>query len=719
MMDLTMKLSTNKVPSPKNKVVKQVLNQGVEDAKRVLKRDLIPEGVDLFGTNRELLAFEILRTSDESQDLLPEAKSVHERLLLVFRDVLDDIGIEDFIECMTLCLYGFILGNYTDEDFRFVYRYSLEHIRDQNKIEEWLRLALVFLALSRNMSEEKILSEIRFWIRYLGTPLWNPSLFSKSFELFNLDIESVMNFDSIRLVTTIHEYPEYLEESIGTRSYQEIRTVTKDWLPDVLSSRILSMFKKRVYIEAQKGIKENMDIQEAYKSVKKSFEKIGFLSDDNSIFPIRLHELPNPPPPDAVDPIVFEMIPKKLRVGLLPSVAYSTKIETIEVLFLGGPRIGRSGILIKTNTGGILLDFGLSVANQRIPEWVPELEMIDSVLVSHSHLDHIGGLPVLYDQYDGKWCSVGITGAITKVLLDDALKIGTPHPPRRKDKWDMISRFRNENIEKVSKNHVRLEIGKSNEVGPGIIVTPIDACHIPGSVAYLVDIEGIKILYTGDFNLDESLLFKGADFPIDCDLVIFDGTYWNREDFDRIRVTQQISEIVKKSGPIIIPSFAVGRSQEILTILEHLGITKTRNVMVAGMAEKVTKLTGYSGHWNSMKKNKVALEKEDILVAGGGMMGGGLIRQHFMQQHDNPEAAVILCGYLAPRTPGWNLLHGYEPHKCTVSYARLSAHSSASTLQKYIASCKGRKIIVHTPTTKIPKDIHMPYYGERISIPIS
>jgi hypothetical protein len=79
---------------------------------------------------------------------------------------------------------------------------------------------------------------------------------------------------------------------------------------------------------------------------------------------------------------------------------------------------------------------------------------------------------------------------------------------------------------------------------------------------------------------------------------------------------------------------------------------------------------------------------------------------------------MILCGYLAPRTPGWNLLHGYEPHKCNVEYARLSAHSSSSTLKVYIESCKGKKVIVHTPVEKVPKGIIMPDYGERISIPV-
>ena len=118
------------------------------------------------------------------------------------------------------------------------------------------------------------------------------------------------------------------------------------------------------------------------------------------------------------------------------------------------------------------------------------------------------------------------------------------------------------------------------------------------------------------------------------------------------------------------------------------------------------------------EKNKVSLEKDDVLVAGGGMMSGGMAREHFIQHHDNPDAAVILCGYLAPRTPGWNLLHGYEPHKCKVEYARLSAHSSSSTLKEYIASCTGKNVIIHTPIEKAPKGVRMPNYTERISIPV-
>ena len=138
--------------------------------------------------------------------------------------------------------------------------------------------------------------------------------------------------------------------------------------------------------------------------------------------------------------------------------------------------------------------------------------------------------------------------------------------------------------------------------------------------------------------------------------------------------------------------------------------------MVTGMAERVTKLVGVTGHWDSMKKNRIHLNEDDVLVSGGGMMAGGLARHHFNEQRDNAKAAVILCGYLAPRTSGWNLLHGYEQHECHVEYARLSAHSSSTNLENYIKSCKGKRIMVHTPVYAEPKGVMIPKYKQRITI---
>ena len=704
-------------PKTKHKMIQQIFAQAESDLKLALKGKQIPKGEGIFGESREFIVFELAKALNQNAESLETAQQVNDRLMLMFRDAKEDFSVEGMIQAMTLCLHGFVFGNYSEEDFRFLYRYSLRYIRKQAPIEKWLRKAVVYLVAVNNESAKDILAEVRYWIQFLGAPLFMPSMFSEVGNELGIDIQAEIDGEEFRLVDAITRHPQYLKEAVQDMTFLESFEGLKEWGPDAIQLQLLKVKKKNVYERAQDKIDSGMSVNDSVKVMKKVFEKEKFRTNKQTVLPIRLQELSSPPPGEAVDPVIFELIPQKLRMDLLPSVAYSTKTKKIEIIFLGGPRIGRSGIIIKTDTGGILLDFGMSVANHRIPEWVPELEMIDTVLISHSHLDHVGGLPILFEEFSGKWCSVGPTGGVTKILLDDALKIGTPFPPRKHDKHDLISRFNESNVQKVTKNHVRLEYGKSNEVGPGIVVTPIDACHIPGSAAYLIDIEGVKILYTGDFNMDKSALFPGANLPTDADYVIFDGTYWAREDFDRSKVREQFSKTIADHGPVIIPSFAVGRSQEILIMLDEIGITKNRNVMVTGMAERVTKMVGVTGSWQSMKKNRIHLEESDVLVAGGGMMSGGLARHHFNEQRNNPKAAVMPCGYMAPRTPGWNLLHGYEPHECTVEYARLSAHSSATNLETYIKSCKGKRIMVHTPYFAQAKGIMIPKYKERIVIP--
>ncbi len=704
------------IPKIKNKKIKELFERALSDINALNKGQKIVDEKGPFEEPREFLAFEMAKASSLSTERFTAALTANKVLMEIFRDVPDEPSQEDILKSLTLCLYGLVFGNYNEEDFRYLYRYSLKHIRNQGPIEEWLREALVFLAAIKLDSGKDVMSEVRLWLQFLGAPVFNPGLFTDTGNPFGIDINAVLESEDLRLVDALVRHPQYVREAVQGKSLLEILDACREWTPDALLSEILSIVREQVYSEANALVTQKMTVDKAIEVLKKHFQNSKFQSHKNEVLPVRLQELKQPPPGEAIDPLIFELIPQKLRMGLLPSVAYSSKTKKIEIIFLGGPRIGRSGILIKTDTGGVLLDFGLSVTNHMIPEWIPELEMIDTVLVSHGHLDHLGGLPVLFETFQGKWCSVGVTGGIAKFLLTDALKVGTPFPPRRHNKLDLISRFTEDNIKKVTDNHVRLEFGKSNEVGPGIVVTPIEACHIPGSAAYSIDIEGVKILYTGDFNMDESVLFSGANIPTDSDYVIFDGTYWGREDFDRKKVTETVSDVIRTCGPVIIPSFAVGRSQEILMILETLGVTKNRNVMVAGMAEQITNLAGVKGSWQSIKKNKVHLDDDDVLVSGGGMMGGGLARHHFNEQRNNPKAAVILCGYLAPRTPGWNLLHGYEPHECRMVYARLSAHSSSSNLQSYINSCHGKKIMVHTPTEKAPRGIMMPEYRERITI---
>lgn len=707
------------IPKPENDVLAAYFDSAKKIADFVVEEKPIDETQGPLGRSILLIATEILDARGDEYETPPHVADVRENLERVFRDAIDAIGVEEYIDCATLMLYRLIFGRYTHEDFRYLYRWSLSEIRQQNAIEEWLRRALVVLFLCSEEEKENryILDSVRDWIEYLGAPLWHVTQFETVLEDFGLD-SSILQEREMQFGDTLRRHSQYLREAIEGKSYREVREATKKWLPGRLSQKVFDIYKQTIVQAASERISRGMKIEDARNELEGIMREHGFLSEGGTLLPVKLEILDSPPTPSAIDTKTLELIPKELRIDLLPTIAYSEPTDKIEILFLGGPHIGRSGILIKTKNGGVLFDFGLSVANQRIPQWVPELEMIDNVLITHAHLDHVGGLPILYDRYDGKWCSVGPTAAISLSLLEDALKVGTPTPPRGNEPLERLSRFTKRNIEKVRQNYVRLESSKSYEVGPGIVVTPIEACHIHGSVAYLIDIEGKKILYTGDFNLDKSLLFRGANLPTDADVTIFDGTYWGREDFDRDKVKEQVSAATREYGPVIIPAFAVGRSQEMLVLLEELNITESRNVMVAGLAEYITKLLGIEGNWHGMKKNKLHLDKDDILVAGNGMMAGGLSKAHFREHRRNEDAAVILCGYLAPRTPGWNLLNGFEPHDCHVEYARLSAHTSASNLEGYVKDCSGKKIMVHTPVEKFPHGVLRPGYKERITLDV-
>ena len=344
-----MGIDKQKIPKTDVPIIKSQFKQAAADAETALKGKSIRKGEGPFDEPRELLAFAILEASGELSQTISTAQSIADRLMEVFRDASPEISVADYLESATLCLYGFILGTYNEEDFRYFYRYSLSRIRNHASIESWLRKAIVFYCLCKNLRGRDLLDEFRHWIRYLGASACNHNLLVEVCAAFGEDIRSVVAEPDFRFVDSLQRHPQYLKEAIEGRSYLDVRNATKDWLQDVMSEKLLRLYQKQMYKLAQDNIKQDTNVAEAYDAVRSTFKKAGFRSDRKSVFPVQLQRLSTPPPAEAVDPVVFEMIPQKLRVNLLPSVAYSTKTKTVEIIFLGGPRIGRSGILLKTD----------------------------------------------------------------------------------------------------------------------------------------------------------------------------------------------------------------------------------------------------------------------------------------------------------------------------------------------------------------------------------
>ncbi|MHA2353343.1 MAG: hypothetical protein ACXABX_09515, partial [Candidatus Thorarchaeota archaeon] len=195
------------IPKTKNKKIKKVFNQATSDVDKVKKGEKVPDEKGLFDESREFLAFEVAKATETSISGLTKAEAADTVLMEIFRDAREDPTPADVIQSMTLCLYGLALGNYNEEDFRYLYRYSLRHVRNQNQIESWLRKGLVFLAATKHDSAKEVMSEVRFWLQFLGAPVFSIGSFSDVGDDFGVDIKSVLDSEDLRLVDALTRHP--------------------------------------------------------------------------------------------------------------------------------------------------------------------------------------------------------------------------------------------------------------------------------------------------------------------------------------------------------------------------------------------------------------------------------------------------------------------------------------------------------------------------------
>ncbi|MHA1692185.1 MAG: MBL fold metallo-hydrolase [Candidatus Heimdallarchaeaceae archaeon] len=406
--------------------------------------------------------------------------------------------------------------------------------------------------------------------------------------------------------------------------------------------------------------------------------------------------------------------------------AYSSPniAQKIRITFLGGGGIGNMGIIVQHDNNAILLDFGMNVANQNIPRWHPALRFVKAILVSHAHLDHTGGLPYLVSHENEKrWYASPTTKILTEKLLYNTASI-TRGNRTISAKLTHLQKIylQNSNIVNLINSFHPLKPKETVEISPGFEVTPYPASHLFGSYGYEINIFGKRIFFTGDFSLDKSELFPGAQFPTDCDVTIFDGTYYNRNIPEENPDTTllQASELCNK---IIIPAFSVGRTQEIIKRLERLRIAKKRNIIVTGLAAAITKTMGIKADYEIKKNFEPSdFQENDILVTGHGMLQSGSARKMLEASKNSSETGVILCGYQAPNTLGFALKTGnpvaLQQYKQRIFSVHISGHTTPLPLNGFINKLSGKKVMVHTPektiVTKKHKDVMIPRYLDQI-----
>jgi len=386
---------------------------------------------------------------------------------------------------------------------------------------------------------------------------------------------------------------------------------------------------------------------------------------------------------------------------------------TIKILG-GGKEVGRAAIEIDRGDSAIVLDYGVNFD----PNDNPNLPLQDTpskikgFIVSHSHLDHVGALP-LY-QISGNYPVYGtrVTRLITEIMLKDFLKLsGAKLPFEWVEVKRTVDNFRSVDYYKEFEvDSFKVELG--------------NAGHIPGSAIIKVKTEKQTIAYTGDINLTNTHLVSPADleFLKDVNVLVMESTYGRFNHPDRKVVEEEFyeasKEVLEEGGTVLVPAFSLSRSQEILSVLADRKIEYP--VFYDGMVKEITELMiqnpefinnypalkraydnfKYVEGWGSRNK---AARGEGVIVSSAGMLKGGPAVYYFKKVADNPKNGVFLVSYQAENTPGRRLLETgkfdeYSPMlKARFQLFDFSSHAGKDQLKQIIkaASSLEKVVLVH------------------------
>ena len=640
--------------------------------------------------------------------------------------------IKDISENSVILTIQQLLWNETELE-NFLWREDLILIGTYLKIKNQLTLhdfkSLLALLYTRNHIGKKDL----LYLSYIFAPAkdfesfeqWHDFVLHWSYEMgsFTLNLSDVIELYQTQnekhaiaekwhhvasSITTLLDRPEFRNEVLENSDEEELEAVLP-WLPWTHRHYIIDFMLQEVINDLPKpltwdilGNSFNTNDSQLIKQFPPSLNVIG---ED------RFMELPAKP----LDMNIFEKIPKQFLKDWAPkfSTSHPETRPKIEILFPGGRHIGHSAVLIKTSSGIILLDFGMSVVNNSLSQWHPLYEKIDLILATHAHTDHAGAIPLLtkinpnlpwFGRYETKMMSELLWHNTASLLKRQYHKDVFRQNPVLKT---LINR---KIINNTIDNFQELKVGDSFTPLPNIEVTTYEASHIWGAIGYELNIGGKRILYTGDFNLDGTKIFKETKFPTDIDTLIFDGTNYGRYDNGEQQFGN-LSQILKNSNRILIPAFSLGRSQEMLYQLRKLGAEKDYHIYLTGMGGKIAEKL------NLIPKTKTKEQKygfeivpyvsdeqftdKTIVIAGQGMLQSGTARNLLDATATDTETSVVICGFQAPNTLGHHLLnkhpHLTKKYQQNVQKIQLSGHTSGASLDRYIDRVDGKKIMVHAP----------------------
>ncbi len=416
--------------------------------------------------------------------------------------------------------------------------------------------------------------------------------------------------------------------------------------------------------------------------------------------------------------------------------------------------MGRSCILITTPQAKIILDAGLNPSEDLAFPEIPnsDIKDADAVVITHAHLDHCCFTPHLFARgYKGKIYSTKPTMELLNIQVADYMRLSEPKEITK----DVLAR--------MAKSFKVIEYREPFTI-KDVKIELINAGHLLGSCLIKVTHNGKSMIYTGDINLQSTKLLEGADLNnLQAQTLIMESTYGGKDDIfmsekDMARgMVKSINDTILQGGKVLIPSFGVGRAQEVLLFLDDFmnsGKLPKVPIYVDGMIGKVLRIHRHnviyckkevqsrilmsdydpfkSPNFTIVEKpNRAKIVESDesaIIVTTSGMLTGGPVVYYLKKLARSSMNKLILIGYQAEGTPGRALIDGqreisFHDSKLNVEMAvelyHMSAHADRRQLEQIPKKIRGLReiFLVHGEKSKSISLMEWLKRGYKVTVP--
>jgi len=379
----------------------------------------------------------------------------------------------------------------------------------------------------------------------------------------------------------------------------------------------------------------------------------------------------------------------------------------LHLQFLGGTReVGRIAIAVKTEKTQVLLDCGVMLNHEPgFPMHVPPKD-VDAIILTHSHLDHSGAVPVFYIHGKKPLYTNKLNLELTQILVADFIHLSSYYLP-----YEFLE------LRSMMRSNKHVDFGVQEEIGD-IKFQLLNAGHTPGSAQILIEAAEKRILYTGDYNTIDTRLLKGAKMEYgDLDAVITESTYADEDHTERLelekRFVDAVTDVVERGGTVLVPAFGVGRSQEIACVLaaHHFEYPITMDGMAREASRIILNYKEFLGDPKSFmdamhsvdwvegwRDRRKAIRTPGVIISPAGMLKGGPAVFYTSKVGKKALNAIFLVSYQIPGTPGKELLEKgiclidgkIRKVKARVEHFDFSSHCGASQLREAIRKLGGK-----------------------------